>query len=132
MKYLKKANIYKASNVTFDPKTCQAYSYGWWRFLDRINGKVVFNNYNYSPTTGRHQGKVRQLLVELGIHIDLDISVPEGLQSLDKAIPYLQNEIRQLQELIKKPRTHKVTNQRRAGDIVQLRTKINQVKELMR
>jgi hypothetical protein len=101
MKYLKRAGIYKASNVTFDPKSVSAYSYGWWRFVDVVNGKVVFNNYSYSNSTCKHQHKVRSLMNELGIKIDLYISVPCSLtgnlrygQSANVGIEALKNAYR--------------------------------------
>lgn len=80
MKYYKRLKLYKASNVTFDPATCRAYSYDWWRFVDRVDGKVVFNNHRYSNSTAKHQSKVHGLLRELGIKIDLYVDCPTGLQ----------------------------------------------------
>lgn len=79
MKYMKRSGIYKASNVTFNPKTIEAYSYVWWKFVGVVEGKVVFNNYRYSKSTSKHQSKVRQLLQELGIKIDILMPVPRGL-----------------------------------------------------
>lgn len=76
-----KSGIYKASNVTFDPKTMVATSYIWWHFVKVIEGKVIFNDYRYSPTTGRHQTKVRRLMQELGIKIDITLPIPKGLQA---------------------------------------------------
>lgn len=83
MKYYKRLKIYKASNVTFDRATMQAYSYNWWRFVARIDGKVVFNNHSYSPSTCKHQYKVRDLLSELGINIDVMVNVRESLRDHD-------------------------------------------------
>lgn len=79
MKLMKRINIYKASNVTFNPTTLDAFSYGWWQFVGVVEGKVIFNNYNYSPTTCKHQAKVRRLLNELGIKIDIVMPLPKGL-----------------------------------------------------
>ena len=45
MKFMKRAQIYKATNVTFDPKSYDAHSYRWWRFVAKIDGVVIFNNY---------------------------------------------------------------------------------------
>jgi len=70
-KYMKRSNIYKASNVSFNPSTMEAYSYDWWKFVTVIEGKTVFNNYKYSVTTARHQWNVRRLMETLGISIDL-------------------------------------------------------------
>lgn len=80
MKYFKRLGIYKASNVTFDSAAMVAVSYGWWVFVARIGGKVVFNNYFYSQATRGHQRKVRNQLERLGIAIDLEIAAPRGLQ----------------------------------------------------
>lgn len=80
MKLMKRANIYKASNVTFNPETCEAVSYDWWMFTKLVNGKLVFNNHSYSNSTRKHQYKVRSLLRELGLEIDLTVDAPGGLQ----------------------------------------------------
>ncbi len=79
MKYFKRLNVYKASNVSFYPLTREAYSYGWWRFVAIIDGLVVFNEYRYSVSTSKHQQKVSGLLRELGIKIDLYVSCHESL-----------------------------------------------------
>lgn len=76
---MKRTNIYKANNVTFNPTTLDAFSYDWWQFVGVVEGKVIFNNYNYSPTTRKHQHKVRRLLNELGIKIDIEMPIPSGL-----------------------------------------------------
>lgn len=83
MKFFSRLGIYKASNVTFNPNTVQAYSYDWWKFVAVINGFVVFNNYRYSVSTGKHQSKVRRLMDELGLKIDVYVNIPEGLQTSD-------------------------------------------------
>lgn len=85
MKYFKRAGIYKASNVTFDPSTITAYSYNWWKFVGLVEGKVIFNNYSYSVSTSKHQSKVRQLLATLGVKIDLELPLPKGVNSGDLA-----------------------------------------------
>lgn len=79
MKYFKRANIYKASNVTFSAAKREAHSYGWWKFVTIVNGKVIFNDYNYSPSTCKHQSKVRSLMGDLGVKIDLYVSVSRSL-----------------------------------------------------
>ena len=80
MKLMKRTGIYKASNVSFDPTKISAYSYAWWKFVGVVEGKVIFNNFRYSPSTGKHQYKVRSLLEELGIKIDMHIPLRRGLQ----------------------------------------------------
>lgn len=71
MKLMKRTGIYKASNVSFDPSSVEAFSYGWWNFVRKINGAVVFNNYSYSSSTSKHQSKVWRQMDALGIKIDL-------------------------------------------------------------
>lgn len=120
MKHFKRANIYKASNVTFDPETKQAYSHDWWRFVDVINGKVFFNTYFYSQSTSGHQSKVRSLLRSLGIKIDHFIEAPCGLQDSDlynKVKKHYQGKIDALKAEIAAPRSRKATNERRLDDI---------------
>lgn len=65
--------------VQYNPKTGDAHSYGWWRFVAVIKGKVVFNDYQYSMTTRCHQGLVEDLFKELGIKIDYVVNFRESL-----------------------------------------------------
>lgn len=74
-----KSGVYKASNVTFNPNTKVAVSYDWWTFVSVINGKLVFNNHRYSITTARHQYKVMDLLLKLGMKPDLIINTAYSL-----------------------------------------------------
>jgi hypothetical protein len=76
---IKKYNLYKAANVTFDSHTMEAYSYAWWRFTKVIDGLLVFNEYRYSATTSKHQFKVKTLMRELGIEIDLYVKTKVSL-----------------------------------------------------
>lgn len=79
MKFYTRQGLYKASNVTLNPKTLEAFSYSWWKFLGVVEGKLVFNNYRYSNSTSKHQSKVRAQLQELGIKIDISMPIPSGL-----------------------------------------------------
>lgn len=106
MKFMKRARIYKAKNVTFNPSTLNAYSYGWWRFVARIDGITIFNSFKYSVTTGRHQSKVSTLMNQLGIQVDLTLKLPLGIRTGDSlsdlfqeaeehlCIEYLESEIK--------------------------------------
>lgn len=80
----KRTGLYVASNNTFDPKTCQAHSYDWWRYVDKIKG-VVFNNHSYSVSTSRHQSNMRSLLDARGITIGLEVDMRESLTSFNTA-----------------------------------------------
>ena len=64
MKYYKTSDMWKASNVTFNNETLVAYSYGWWKFVTPSSTPhtLLFNTFPYSPTTRRHQVKVKELI----------------------------------------------------------------------
>ena len=81
MKHMKRSNIYQCSNYncTFSPTKIEAFSYRWWKFVGVVEGKVIFNDYRYSNSTSKHQSKVRRLMADLGIKIDISMSVPQGL-----------------------------------------------------
>lgn len=83
MKYFKTLKTYKASNVTFNTETNEAHSYEHWKFTAMIEGKLVFNEYKYSPSTSRHQWKVKRLLESLGIKIDLVVRFRDSLDTSD-------------------------------------------------
>lgn len=131
MRYYPKLRKYKASNVEFNTVTQTATSYGWWLFVSRINGKLVFNNYMYSNTTDRHQSKVRSLLRKLGISVDLTIEAPDGLQSPDSAIDLYIGRIWALEILIDKPGTNNEKNLERMYEIKALERKISDVRTLL-
>jgi hypothetical protein len=84
--YFKRSEIFKQPNgrVTFDPKVIEARSYGHWCFVKVIKGKVVFNDFSYSNTTGKHQSSVRSLMQQLGIKVDVFVnqrsSLSEGIR----------------------------------------------------
>lgn len=67
LKWFKRLKIYKNSTGTtgFDPATNEGFSYRW-SFCQEVNGKIVFNDYNWSNTTNGHQSAVRATLRELG------------------------------------------------------------------
>lgn len=83
LKFRARAGIYSNStgSLTFEPNTITAHSYRWWKFVAVVEGKVVFNNYRYSVSTSKHQGLVRRLLEQLGIKIDLELPLPQGINS---------------------------------------------------
>jgi len=131
MKYMVRAKVYRASNVTFNPETMEAYSYAWWLFVKRIGQLNVFNSYRYSSATSGHQAGVRRLLGELGIQIHADIKAGVGLQSqawAQKAIEGYKQDITDTEQAMAKGKPAK--NIERAQYIVELRAKIKQVKAL--
>ncbi len=123
MKFMKRAGIFKASNVTFNPETCQAYSYNWWRFVDIVNGKVIFNNYNYSPSTCKHQSKVRSVLESQGVKIDFFVKAQGGLQRdswKDQAVNHLSEQIQELETILSNPRRKKALDEGRLTSLNKL------------
>lgn len=90
MKFMKRSNLYQASNVSFSPATIEARSYSWWVFVAVIEGKVIFNNFRYSNTTAKHQYKVRRLMEELGIEIDLVVETRYSLIQAEGSLEKLE------------------------------------------
>ena len=127
---LNRKGFYKGSNVTFNPVTCEARSYDWWIFVSKINGLVVFNNYSYSSTTCRHQSKVRSLLSDLGVNVDVTIEAPEGLQRLNLAERYYSQRIASLETAMSNKGTHKAKNLERLQTQQEYRAKLAQVQVL--
>ena len=85
MKYFPTKGVYKAgNNCTFNPETCEAYSYGWWRFVSYQHGVLIFNDYQYSATTRQHQSKVKRLLAEIGLEIGVVVESRDSIPTLSK------------------------------------------------
>jgi len=134
MKLMKRTGIYTAANVTLDPETCLAYSYSWWRFVERSGGTVIFNNYAYSNTTTGHQYKVKHQMRELGIKIDVFLAVPSGLQAEEARLSsttYYKDKIVDLERAMDKPRSHKAKNHERYVEICALEEKIKLAKRYL-
>lgn len=132
MKYMKRSNTYKASNVVFNNETLEAMSYDWWVFTKVIGTKLIFNDYRYSNTTCRHQWKVRRLLRDLGLSISYEIEAPKGLQNLNSAINYHNAKIIQLKSQIEKKGSKRMKNVERQEQICKYERKIELVKELIK
>lgn len=133
LKYKKRAGIYSNSTGTntFDPKTCRAYSYDWWRYVDKIKGKVVFNNYSYSPTTSGHQSRTRSLLKELKIEIDCFVSVRSGLQAFEReALKPVYREMYETEVAINRKGARESTKKQGAEFIVSCKERINLYRSL--
>lgn len=86
-KYRPRLDLYQdGKNNEFDLETFKATSYRHWLYSTKIKGKVVFNNYNYSVTTNAHQANLRTLLKELGIKIDLIVSMRDNLHHFNSEV----------------------------------------------
>lgn len=130
LKFRKRTKDYKGSNVLFDPNKMHATSYGWWSMVKRINGQVVFNDFGYSPSTRRHQSKVRSVMSDLGITPDLVIEAPQGLQNLDSAIKLYEDKIKRLEVAIQKKGSKQAKNIERIQEKLHLMSMIEKVKAL--
>lgn len=156
MKYYKRLKEYKESNVslTVEPKL-EAYSYNWWLFVTRYKGLVIFNDTNYSNPTCKHQSKVRSVLDDLNIKIDIELNhtvktlgqygpptMYKGENSpldgdyvkaaIEDEIENINLENKKITDLIKKPRTHKAKNQERKQQILQNKKQIKKLKKVLR
>lgn len=99
-----------SGKVTFNPLTGDAYSFGWWRFVKVIDGRVVFNNYDYSVTTRGHQWQIQDLLGELGIEIDFTVNMSYSLTDelfYSTALEYFYEEIYKAQNKLTRANSHK-------------------------
>jgi len=129
MKFFKTLNLYKnsvSSNI-IDLNNLKATSYDWWQYLAVIKGKIVFNDYNYSSATNKHQAECRSLLSKNGIQVDLFIKTEHSLtdeRAVQNAIDLLNREIRVLKAEINKPRSQKKKNLERIFTIEKLETEI--------
>lgn len=118
-------------NCTFNPETMQAYSYRHWRFVDVIKGKVVFNSYRYSQTTSTHQRAVRSLLESLGIKIDLEVEVPDGLQHFNRdALPTLYRKLVENEIILNRKDVRELTKERAAETIREVNSSIVTLRKL--
>lgn len=143
MKFIKKRNQYESANVTLNLEEMTAYSYGWWKFLAVINGKIVFNNYSYSNSTCKHQSKVRRMLEEKGIKIDLNVntslslngntrySYGTELDALKDAIHTDLIEIKELETILANPRRKKALDESRLEQIEGLKMHINEIERVI-
>ena len=86
MKFKPRLKVWRNStgNNVFCPETFQATSYKWWIYVKKIKGQVVFNDYNYSVTTGKHQHAMRHFLktelkIKSIVYVNQRESLSEGL-----------------------------------------------------
>ena len=129
MKYNSKAQIYRASNLSWDYNTGIGLSYDWYIIAKRFGDLYILNNYSYSPTTTRHVYKIRKLFDEKGIAVT-SFEAPRGLQDLDAAIEHYQRLIRIEQSAIAKPRARKSKVEERKDLIKTYDQKIELIKRL--
>ena len=130
MKYFKRLGIYKNSTGSnyYDPQKQEAFSYDWWRYLQNIEGHLVFNNYSYSSTTSQHQHNLLRIIgyktPKITVYLRNGLN---GISSIHDEIERLINENLELKKTILKPRTKKKTNFSRLENI---KYNIKQIKKL--
>jgi len=134
LKYFKKLNVYKNSTGSnyFDPETMVATSYNWWVYLKRIKGKLVFNDYSYSPSTSGHQSALKGVLKDLGIKIDIIVFCRQGLtdSGINEAIEDKFKSIVELEILIARKGSKKETNEFRKKQIKKLNNDIETLQSI--
>jgi len=117
MKNTKKLpHVYKASNVEFDANGMDATSYGWWYFVRRIEGQIVFNWYMYSNSTRKHQHKTRALMSELGINIDRTTNIRGSLSRYSTLAQLTQAEKEQREFDLSQAEEKRLEKNRRARE----------------
>lgn len=130
----RKPELYnRGKQCQFNSETMQAYSYGWWRFVEKVGNYVVFNNYRYSHSTSKHQSDTIVLMDRLDIKIDFFFECRGGFQAgYQTAIDDYNYEIKELKKLIKTPGTHKAKNEQRKTQIAEIQATLGIVKRLDR
>lgn len=111
MKYVKKRQRYESGRFAYNPLTRHCTSYDWWDISRIIGGTLVINTYPYSPTTAQHIGKAWGALQYPGDAISISVHSHGGkLTNKDKVIKSLSDQIADLYEEARRPKTHKAKN----------------------
>lgn len=130
MKWYKRLKIYKRPNCTFNPEKIEAVSYNWRTFVTMIEGKVIFNGYNYSQTTRNHQYTVKDLLKKHNIKIDFISNSDKSLTDsymFNSEILDLCFESNQLIDKINTKGTRKVKNLERRYTLISNIKRIDEI-----
>lgn len=116
-------------NNKFDLENFEATSYKWWTYVSKIKGKVVFNSYPYSSTTSNHQRNMRSLLKQLGIKIDVEVSMRQSLSNFwSDSLPSKYESLFHLE--IKLTRANKKNIESIKKDIADLKAEIKVCRQL--
>jgi hypothetical protein len=134
MKKLKTRNEYVgcSGNARFYVDDIVATSYGWWKFVNKINGKVVFNEYNYSLTTSKHQREVKELLNTLKIKVDIVVRTKHSLDAHSFKHYALEDLYEKAIELLvanNTPRVRQSTIIKNKEEILRIKNKIKLLKK---
>lgn len=131
MRYYKTLGIFKTVKSSFDPNTMRAYSYNWWRFVDYIGGKVIFNDARYSMQTSAHQSAVKEVLRALRVKYHT-VYIKAGLNHIDTEIADKRYEIKRLNNAISNPLSRRATNEKRKSQIKYLEKEIASLTKLLK
>lgn len=99
-------------SCTYDPVNETAYSYSWWRFVERINGELIFNNYSYSSQTNAHQSAVQDILRSMNKEYRI-VDAPQGLNNLTDSWLVYYNMACKLEVEMSRPRSQFEKNMKR-------------------
>lgn len=124
--YRKCRDRYEKSNLWIDPKTLRSCSYGWYRLSDRINGKIIVNNYSYSRTTARHVDVVMHWFRRRDFGPIFCIEAPKGLQDLSSSAEYYKDKISLYKDKLANPRTRKRAEYQQTLDFLSSRLELVQ------
>lgn len=114
---------HKNNVILIENNNTKAWSYTHWQYITTLdNGAVIFNNWNYSVTTRKHQAQARQLLKDHGINIAYDLqytdcSLDNLEQALTEEIEGIKTEINELRYLMNKKGTRKAKNLERQQQV---------------
>lgn len=129
--YQTRNQVFKSKNNYFDPAAFKAVSYNWWTYVTKIKGKVVFNNYRYSVTANKHQGEMQTLLRQLGVKVDLYVSMRSSLESFKtQALGPMYENMFQLEIEMSRKGSKPEVNKIRKNEIYALKLKIAKARKL--
>jgi len=137
----KTKNVYfnstKSNEVDID--NIKAFSYTWWQYLTVIGGKVVFNNYSYSPTTSKHQNDALKLLEQNGIKIDIFMNYTEKSLFENYTAAAILDEIKclivannELHRLVNSKKTKEHVNEGRSKEILRNENNLIELTKLLK
>ena len=131
MAYQPRKKLFKGTNNYFDPVSMKAVSYGWWTYVTKIKGKVVFNDYNYSVTTSGHQNTMRYLLKQLGIKVDVWVNMAQSLTQFEThALRPVYQKLYQLEIEVNRKNSRKDKNKERQKTINTVKNHIKTLRKL--
>lgn len=124
-RWVKSRKRFEKSNLTFDPKTYEGWSYKWYLISAKIGGKIMVNKYSYSRTTSRHYCEILRMLKSLDVAEIYPISAPYGLRNKTMTVKFYKNEIAKYEAEISKKRSRASSNAERRKAIDLLRKELD-------